>query len=146
LLVRVTWLWLTGLLGRREQTERAIATVVRWLAQPAQREEWLVRSCLLWQIGQRGTTAQVEQAMEETTAWLKSHPNDDMVRVSYLLFLAKRKGTISQVAAAVAQTQEWLRSRADDELLQLAVDYVERRTPNTGERHPPAPPAKRHQP
>jgi hypothetical protein len=62
--------------------------------------------------------------MVQTGRWLKAHPEDDFIRVAFLLFLIRRRGTRGERRRFLVKTREWLRQDAYG-LTELALRLFE---------------------
>jgi hypothetical protein len=107
-LVRWAATWLAGLPPEGEPTSRIIEDTAGWLETRAPDDERLVRMGFLWLVGARGSPAQVRGAIVQTARWLKAHPEDDFIRVAFLLFLIRRRGTQAERRRFLVKTREWL--------------------------------------
>jgi hypothetical protein len=125
-LVRWAATWLAGLPPEGEPISRLIEDTAGWLERGAPDDERLVRMGFLWLVGARGGPAQVRRAIVQTARWLKAHPEDDFIRVAYLLFLIRRRGTPEERRRLLAKTREWLRHHRDAYgLTELALRFCE---------------------
>jgi hypothetical protein len=112
-LVRWAATWLAGLPPEGEPTSRLIEDTAEWLETGAPDDERLVRMGFLWLVGARGSPTQVRRGIVQTARWLKAHPEDDFIRVAYLLFLIRRRGTPEERRRLLVKTRQWLRHHRD---------------------------------
>jgi hypothetical protein len=129
ILVRWATLWLAGLDPRGRAKNRLIEKSAEWLEAEAPQDECVVRHGYLWLVGETGKREQVEYAVEQTTRWLNNNPEDDFIRIAFLLFLIKRAGTPGQWKNALDETRKWLHWHPDPYgLTRVALGLCESRS------------------
>lgn len=122
-LAQLALLWLCGRrAGPREELERTVTRVSKWLQDNPASDSALVRWGLMWIAGMAGFD--VESVLDATGAWLDApaRKTDRLVTIAYL-WLAGSRGSAKQIGRAFALIQKWRARRfiPDDGCLSVAA-------------------------